>query len=191
LHWKFPQGLAHRADRVFEDPLSMNALIATLLLFNTVLADDWQAQDSCTMELTRMHTVRVLGRTFLLYGDSGLATYLQTVGGNSSATAVVPVYSEEPIAILRDNMVVVSTGQILRSGSETELRAALPRVKPSWSRTLSGGEPPVRLLPSCSSRQAPGSFELHKARLASEISKYRELTAPRLIRRTKAPLPTE
>ena len=103
----------------------MYPLISAFLLVSLSSAEPWHAAGSCALELNRMHTVRIKENVYLLYGDPGLASYLQTVLGTPLSVSIVPVFTGEPVAILHDNMAIVSTGLILRARDQ-EFSAALP-----------------------------------------------------------------
>ncbi len=161
----------------------MSTLLLTLLLLTIPSREPGPPRDSCADELNRLHTLRVNDRSYILYGDPDLAAYLNAALRTSRVRSVVPVYSDERIALNRDGIAVVSTGLVLEAASEEELRAALPSVRASLFGFHRLGFGEVPLLPSCSQRVPTSSFVEQKLRLAREISRYKEWTTPRLRRR--------
>ena len=169
----------------------MYPLISAFLLVSLSSAEPWHAPDSCALELNRMHTVRIKENVYLLYGDPGLASYLQTVLGTPLSVSIVPVFTGEPVAILHDNMAIVSTGLILRARGEEDLREALRLSKPNRFRFFRARDRRAPVLPSCSRRISPESFEQHKSRLARDLRQYEEWITPRLRERPAVPVITE
>ncbi|MBI5085053.1 MAG: hypothetical protein HZB13_10715 [Acidobacteria bacterium] len=154
------------------------------LLATLALTQDAPSPATCRQELDRIHTVSAPEGRFLLYGDPLLAEYLQRL----TPTPVIPIYEDEPVAFNHNGATVVSTGLILQASSEADLLSALPARPPRTSSARRAAASQA-IRAACSAYQ-PLPFAQLQARLATDISRYKLLTTPRLISRTQ-PVPNQ
>jgi hypothetical protein len=105
-----------------------------------------------------------------------LVLYVASLGAREPGVAVLPVLAAEPIYFRSNHIVFLSTGFILKAGSERELVEAI-RSAPVEVQT--------RDLPACASvaASAPASFSDVHLRLAGQLAGYEDVTLRRLRRR--------
>jgi hypothetical protein len=117
------------------------------------------------------------GQVFLpAYGDLELVLYVASLGAREPGVAVLPVLSSEPLYFRSNHIVFLSTGFILKAGSEKELTEAIRSARV---------EAQTPDLPACSKMtpSAPASFSDAKLRLAGQLAGYQDVTVRRLRRR--------
>ena len=138
------------------------------------------AGERCAGEISAMRGVWRSGQVFLpVYGDLELVLYVASLGAREQGVAVLPVLAFEPIHFRSKHIVFLSTGFILKAGSEKELTDAI-RSAPVEVQT---GD-----LPACSAMapSAPASFSDIRLRLAGQLAGYEDVTVRRLRRRVTA-----
>ena len=147
------------------------------------------AFDRCAGEILALHGVWLAGQTYLpVFGDMQLVEYLASLRGAATTDgqpgpAIVPVYSSNAIHFRNRNIVFLSTGFILRAGSERELTAAVQletRHRPAPKRGVQSVALPGCVAPGAA---APAGFADVRLRLAVEVAEYQDFTTPRLRRR--------
>ena len=157
----------------------MNILLWTMMMGLPAM-EAQREMTKCAEQLNRIHTIRTRTGEFMLYGDAALASYLQRLPGTQVNGPVIPVYYDEPFAVHESGRLVVSTGLLLSMGSEEDLRAALAQARRSprwWQRFVPQPEPPEAV---CAGARTLAGFAEHRARMARDIQRYKEWTAPRL-----------
>jgi hypothetical protein len=133
--------------------------------------------EQCAREINLMHGVWRGGKVFLpAYADLTLVVYLASLQGRHPRIAVVPVFNPEPISFRGNHVVFLSTGLILRAGSEKELTEAIRGAK---------ADTEARDLPACAAMAplAAASFQDVHERLAGQMASYDDVTVRRLRRR--------
>jgi hypothetical protein len=135
----------------------------------------WEpAAERCASEISLMHGVWRSRQAFLpAYGDMDLVVYLASLGDRHTGVAVMPVFSSEAIYFRSKNIVFLSTGFILKAGSERELTEAIRRARV---------EVRTQELPACAAMTpwAPASFADVRRRLAGQVAGYEDVTVRRL-----------
>jgi hypothetical protein len=135
------------------------------------------AGESCAVEISAMRGVGRPGQVFLpAYGDLELVLYMASLGAREQGVAVLPVLASEPIYFRSNHVVFLSTGFILKAGSERELTEAIRSARV---------EVQTRDLPACSTMAPPAtvSFSDVRQRLAGQVAVYQDMTVRRLRRR--------
>ena len=133
--------------------------------------------EQCASEIVTLHGVWHGEQVFLpAYADLELVRYLAGLGAREPGVAVIAVYAADAVYFRSQNVVFLSTGFILRAGSEGALREAIGRA-PFGVRS---GE-----LAACAGMAvpAPASFADVVGRLGRAVAEYERLTARRLRRR--------
>jgi hypothetical protein len=131
----------------------------------------------CANEISLMHGVWRSRQAFLpVYGDLELVVYLASLGARQAGVAVLPVFSPEAFYFRSNAIVFLSTGFILKAGSERELTEAIRRARV---------EVRTQELPGCAAMTpwAPASFADVRRRLAGQVAGYEDVTVRRLRRR--------
>lgn len=137
------------------------------------------AAERCAGEISTMHGVWRSREVFLpAYGDLDLVVYLASLGSRHPGVAVVPMYSPEPICFRSNHVVFLSTGFILKAGSERELTDAIRSARVEVQSPI---------LPACAAMAiwVPTSFADVRRRLAKRVAEYEDLTARRLRKRAE------
>jgi hypothetical protein len=135
------------------------------------------AGERCAGEISALRGVWRPGQVFLpVYGDLELVLYVASLGAREPGVAVLPVLSSEPVYFRSNHVVFLSTGFILKAGSEKELTEAIRSARV---------EVRTRDLPACSTMtpSAPASFSDVRLRLAGQLAGYEDVTVRRLRRR--------
>jgi hypothetical protein len=136
------------------------------------------AAERCAGEISAARGVWRSGQVFLpAYGDMELVMYLASLAAREPGVAVLPVFSSEPIVFRSNRVVFLSTGFILKAGSESELMQAIGSARVEF-QTRSG-------LPACAAMtpSAPASFADVRLRLTGQLGGYQDVTVRRLHRR--------
>jgi hypothetical protein len=134
----------------------------------------------CAGEISIMRGVWRSGQVFLpAYGDMELVSYMASLGPREPGVAVIPVLTSEPIYFRSKNVVFLSTGFILKAGSEKELTEAIRTARV---------EVKTRELPGCAAMapSVPSSFPDIHLRLAEQLAGYEDVTVRRLRSRDTA-----
>jgi hypothetical protein len=141
-------------------------------------ADSLQpVSERCAGEIFALRGVWRTGQVFLpAYGDLELVLYMASLGAREPGIAVVPAFSSKPVYFRSKHIVFISTGFILKAGSEKELVEAI-RNAPVEVRT---GD-----LAACAAMVpwVPASFPDVRLRLAGQLAGYEDVTVRRLRRR--------
>ena len=148
---------------------------AGLACADSLPAVKWEpAAERCAREITLMHGVWGPAQVFLpAYADLDLVVYLASLETHHPGIAVVPVFTSDPVYFRSNHVVFLSTGFILKVGSETELTEAIQNA-PVEARTQD--------LPACAAMTpwATASFADVRRRLAGQVSGYQGVTVRRL-----------
>jgi hypothetical protein len=139
--------------------------------------DPWGQTERCAGEISAMRGVWRPWQVFLpAYADLELVAYLASLGARHPGVAVVPMYSSEPTYFRSNHVVFLSTGFILKAGSEKELAEAIRTARVEVQSPI---------LPACAAiaPRAPTSFADVRHRLAERVAGYEVMTARRLRRR--------
>jgi hypothetical protein len=138
-------------------------------------ASRWDpAAEGCAREITMMHGVWRPGQVFLpAYADLDLVAYLASLHARHPGVAVIPVFTSEPVSFRGNHVVFLSTGLILKAGSEGELTDAIRKARV---------EVQTRDLPACAAMVTwqPASFADVQRRLAGQVAGYGDVTVRRL-----------
>ena len=135
------------------------------------------AGERCGGEIFAMRGVWRPGQRFLpAYGDMELVLYMASLGAREPGVAVIPVFSSEPVYFRSNHIVFLSTGFILKAGSERDLVEAI-RNAPVEAR--------VGDLPACAAMtpSAPASFSDVRQRLAGQVAGYQDVAVRRMRKR--------
>jgi hypothetical protein len=114
-----------------------------------------------------MHGVWRPGQGFLpAYADLELVVYLASLQARHPGVAVIPVFSSEPVYFRGNHVVFLSTGLILKVGSEQALTDAIRGARV---------EVQTRDLPACAAMATwrPTSFAAVQQRLAGQVGGIR------------------
>ena len=128
----------------------------------------------CANEISLMHGVWRSRQAFLpAYGDLELVVYLASLGARQPGVAVLPVFSSESFYFRSNAIVFLSTGFILKAGSERELTEAIRRARV---------EARTQELPGCAAMTpwAPASFSDIRRKLEGQVAGYKDVTVRRL-----------
>jgi hypothetical protein len=142
-----------------------------------IAAAESPAVAQCAGEIAAMHGVWAGPQSFLpVYGDWKVMAYLASVKGPQVRVPVVPVFSSEPLYFRSTHVVFVSTGFLLKVGSEQELAEAIEKAPLT---VLS------RSLPACTAIEPMADSGLAglQERLAQQLAGYDDVTTRRLHRR--------
>ncbi len=161
-------------NRLF--PLVCVSLAAVgLACADSLPAGKWEpAAEQCAREITMMHGVWRPGQGFLpAYADLELVEYLSSLQARHPGIAVIPVFTSEPVYFRSNHVVFLSTGLILKAGSEQALTDAIRGVRV---------EVQTRDLPACAATMTlpPASFAAVQQRLAGQVAGYGNASARRL-----------
>lgn len=136
--------------------------------------------ERCAGEISRLHGVWRREQAFLpAYGDLELVLYLAALGARQHGVAVVPVYASDPLCFRSAHVVFLSTGLILRAGSERELADAIRGARV---------EVHAGVMPACAAMTPRVSATLPdiQQRLAAQLAGYGDVIARRLRLRAAA-----
>lgn len=132
----------------------------------------------CLEQLNRIHTVTTDRGRFLLYGDPRLAGYLQGEIGDPAGVSVVPVFTDDRVAIRQESRWIVSTGLFLSSHSVDELRAVVQGAPLERTNRRRHGRRRPGPAVVCTGLLGLGSFTDHQVRVAADIRRYAEWMEP-------------
>jgi hypothetical protein len=122
-----------------------------------------------------MHGVWRPGQGFLpAYADLELVVYLGSLQARHPGIAVIPVFSSEPVYFRGNHVVFLSTGLILKAGSEQPLTDAIRGARV---------EVQTRDLPACAATMTllpASSFAAVQQRLAGQVAGYGDVSGRRL-----------
>jgi hypothetical protein len=166
----------------FFSMVGVSVVVAGLAGADSLPASRWDpVAERCANEITLMHGAWRPGQVFLpAYADLELVTYLASLPGRHPGVAVVPVYTAEPISFRSNHVVFLSTGLILKAGSERELSDAIRAARV---------EVQTRDLPACgamATRPATSFVEVQQ-RLAAQVAGYASASVRRLRSRDTKP----
>jgi hypothetical protein len=139
------------------------------------------AGERCASEISALRGVWQSARVFLpAYGDLELVLYVASLGAREPGVAVLPVFAAEPVCFRSKHVVFLSTGFILKAGSERELTEAIRSARV---------EVQSRDLPACAAMtpRVPASLAEIRRRLAGQVAGYEDVTVRRLRRRDTVP----
>jgi hypothetical protein len=161
-------------NRLF--PLVCLSLAAVgLACADSLPAGRWEpAAEQCAREITMMHGVWRPGQGFLpAYADLELVVYLASLPARHPGVAVIPVFGSEPVYFRGNHVVFLSTGLILKAGSEQALTDAIRGARV---------EVQTRDLPACAAMATwlPTSFAAVQQRLAGQVAGYGDVSVRRL-----------